>query len=213
MDSRLQQLLAQFQAMSHWEYLAVVLAIAYLWLAMRQSLWCWPAAFISTLIYTLIFWNVALLSEALLQLYYLGMALYGFWLWRYHPGHAQQLPIRSWGWPRQLQLIASCSLASLLLGWLMAHYTHADYPYLDAATTCFAIANTWLVARKVLENWLYWLVIDGVSIYLYLAKGLDLTAALFALYLLMVIIGYWRWRQLWLQQQGEAKEHGPLAVA
>ena len=213
MDSQLQPLLAQFQAMSHWEYLAVALAIAYLWLAMRQSIWCWPAAFISTLIYTLIFWNVALLSEALLQLYYLGMAVYGFWLWHQRPSQQQPLAICSWGWPRHLLLIVSCSLASLLLGWLMAHYTHADYPYLDAATSCFAVITTWLVARKVLENWIYWLVIDSVSIYLYLAKGLELTAGLFVLYLVMVVIGYWRWRQQWQQQQDTGEANGQLAIA
>lgn len=211
MNQWLDGLLGQLHSMSGWEAVAVVLAIAYLWLAMRQSQWCWPAAFVSTLIYAVIFWEVALLSESLLSVYYMAMAIYGYWQWRQGPRGDNGLPIHSWRWPRHLWLVSLTGLASLLLGWLMANHTHADLPYLDAATTCFAVVTTVLVARKVLENWIYWFIIDAVSIYLYVAKGLWLTAALFLLYLAMVVVGYWRWRQA--HQLARSHEQAPFAVA
>ncbi len=86
----------------------------------------------------------------------------------------------------------------------MATQTQASFPYLDAATTCFAVMSTFLVAKKVLENWIYWFVIDAVSIYLYVSKGLMLTAVF---YVVMVVFGYFMWRKKMHTQQG----HMPLS--
>lgn len=203
MNDGWQSLISELTAMTGWEAVAVILAIAYLWLAMRESLWCWPAAFVSTLIYTLIFWQVALLSEALLSVYYMAMAVYGYWQWRHGSRGDNGLPIQCWSWTRHLWVIALTGGASLLLGAFMASQTQAAFPFLDAATTCFAVVTTILVTRKVLENWIYWFIIDAVSIYLYVAKGLWLTAALFLLYLAMVVAGYWRWRRTFVHDQGQ----------
>jgi nicotinamide mononucleotide transporter len=93
-----------------------------------------------------------------------------------------------------LKLIGITTLISLFIGYGMATYTQAAFPYLDAATTCFAVMTTYLVAKKVLENWLYWVVIDLVSIYLYLSKGLMLTSLLFVLYVGLAVVGYFLWR-------------------
>ena len=94
----------------------------------------------------------------------------------------------------------------------MANYTQASFPYLDSATTCFAVMTTYLVAKKVLENWFYWIVINTVSIYLYFSKGLMLTTALFVVYVFMAIAGYFMWRKMWvmdLQSDAQpAQQHG-----
>lgn len=190
--------LSQMQAMTLWEGIAVLLAIAYLWLAMKEHIACWAAALLSTAIYTVLFWHVALLMESVLNVYYMGMAIYGFWLWRWGGGPEQRLRVTSWPWQKHVRLIGITALVSLLVGAGMAKFTHAALPYLDAATTCFAVVNTYLVAKKVLENWLYWVVIDLVSIYLYLSKGLMLTSMLFVLYVGMAIAGYLMWRREWL---------------
>ncbi len=186
---------SQLLATGFWELLAVLLAVAYLALAMRQSQWCWPAALGSTVIYVVLFYEVALLSESLLNLYYMAMAVYGWWSWR--QGRANKvLPIttRSLNW--HLLFIGVGVVASLLWGYLMANHTQADHPYLDAATSCFAVMTTWLVTRKVLENWLYWIVIDALSIWLYVQKELAMTAALFVAYVVMATLGYLSWRRL-----------------
>ncbi|WKE67463.1 nicotinamide riboside transporter PnuC [Gallaecimonas kandeliae] len=187
-------MLDQLLATSPLEGAAVVLAVAYLWLAMRQSQWCWPAALVSTLIYVVLFYDVALLSESVLNLYYMAMAGYGWWSWR-QGTQGGRLPVnaRPLGW--HLRLIAVGGLLSLGWGYLMANHTQAAFPYLDGATSCFAVLTTWMVTRKVLENWLYWVVIDGVSIWLYLQKDLAMTALLFLGYVLMALSGYWSWRR------------------
>lgn len=190
----LSAIIAGFSAMSVWEYVAVALSMAYLLLAMKESLWCWPAAFISTLIYTLMYWNGALLMESALHFYYMGMAVYGWWAWRYGRQNSARQGITSYTFQRHAVVIAATTVVALVAGYIMDNYTHADYAYLDSLTTCFAVVTTYLVAQKVLENWLYWVVIDAASIYLYVAKGYYPTTVLFVFYTVMAVAGYLRWR-------------------
>ncbi|WP_372870396.1 nicotinamide riboside transporter PnuC [Shewanella sp.] len=189
----------EMQALSVWEAVAVALALAYLLLAMKRNRLCWVAAFASTAIYTVLFYEVALLMESALNVYYMAMAVYGYWLWQKDTD--DELKVSSWSLSRHLLLIAVTTLVSLGCGYLMANYTQASFPYLDAATTCFAVMTTYLVAKKVLENWLYWVVIDVVSIYLYLSKGLMMTSLLFVLYVGMAVAGYFIWRAALAEQR------------
>jgi nicotinamide mononucleotide transporter len=182
--------------MSYWEAMAVLLGIIYLLLAVRESLWCWPAAFLSTAIFLVLFWNVSLLMESALQVYYLVMALYGWWQWRHgskDEAAETELAISSWSWQQHTLAITAVLLASVISATLLGQYTQAALPLLDSFTTWGSILTTWMVTRKILENWLYWLVIDSVSIYLYLDRELYLTAGLFLAYLLIVIFGYRKW--------------------
>jgi nicotinamide mononucleotide transporter len=206
MIAALQQFWQEWQLLTSLELLAMLLALAYLLLAMRHSLWCWPAALCSTVIYTYVMWQHALLSDALLQVYYAAMALYGWWHWRLLQQTKQQSksgvkPVLEWGWQAHFRLITVATVAGLLLGYLMANYTHADYPWVDAMTTSFSVMTTYLVVRKLLSNWLYWLVIDLVCVYVYLQKGLYFTTALFVLYSFLAVIGYVAWRSHYRQQQ------------
>lgn len=186
--------LGEVHVMTAWEAVAVILAMAYLLLAMKANVWCWAAAFASTAIYTVLFWQVALLMESVLNGYYMAMALYGYWMWTQGGKQHQGVNVTSWPLVVHLQLITFTCFISLIVGYFMANYTQASFPYLDAATTCFAVMTTYLVAKKVLENWLYWVVIDLVSIYLYLSKGLMLTSLLFVLYVGLAVAGYFLWR-------------------
>ena len=195
-------LLASLQAMSPWEVAAVLLGIAYLLLAMRESLWCWYAAFVSTAIFLWLFWRVGLLMESALQVYYLAMAVYGWWHWRHGTVAGDPLPISRWSGRQHAAAIAGIVTASLASGALLASHTSAALPYLDSFTTWGSILTTWMVARKILENWLYWLVIDSVSIYLYLDRALYLTALLFAAYVVIVLFGYRQWLIHYRAQSG-----------
>jgi len=186
-------LLQAAQAMSPWESAAVLLGIAYLLLAMRESLWCWYAAFISTAIFLVLFWDVGLLMESALQVYYLAMAVYGWWEWQQGSEDESGLAISSWSARQHLIALLAVLFVSGVSGLLLEQFTGAALPYLDSFTTWGSVLTTWMVARKILENWLYWLVIDSVSIYLYLDRELYLTAALFAVYLVIVLFGYRKW--------------------
>lgn len=186
-------LLQAAEAMSAWEATAVALGVVYLLLAMRESLWCWYAAFISTAIFLVLFWDVGLLMESGLQVYYLAMAIYGWWQWQHGSEGKPELAISSWGTRQHMIALVLVLLASAASGTLLQQFTGAALPYLDSFTTWGSILTTWMVARKILENWLYWLVIDSVSIYLYLDRELYLTALLFAVYLVIVMFGYRKW--------------------
>jgi nicotinamide mononucleotide transporter len=193
------------QALTAWEAVAVLLALAYLILAMKGSVWCWPAALTSTAIYTVLFWKVSLLMESVLNIYYMAMAVYGYWLWTKGGNGHDGVNVVSWRLSIHLKLIAITTVLSLIIGYFMATQTQASFPYLDAATTCFAVMTTFLVAKKVLENWIYWFVIDAVSIYLYVSKGLMLTSVLFVFYVVMVVFGYFMWRnRMKVQQPSDA---------
>jgi len=180
---------------SSWEALAVFLAIAYLLLAMRQSLWCWPAAFFSTLIYSVLFFDASLIMESALNVYYLAMAVYGWYAWKYGSKKHEELSVSSWALVLHVKTILILTVISLGLGYVMANYTNADFAYLDSATTVFAVFTTYMLAQKVLENWIYWIVIDAVSIYIYMNKGFYLTSALFIAYTVLAYIAYLQWKR------------------
>ena len=192
----MESLFSGFQAMSPWEYAAVVFSLAYVTLAIKQSLWCWPAAFISTTIYTILFWQGALLLESALNFYYLIMAIYGWWQWIWGSlSSKKERAIESWSRQRHGRWIASALFCALTLGFVTANYTEAKLPYLDAFTTVFAVMTTYLVTQKVLENWLYWIVIDIASIYMYWQLGYYPSVALFVLYTGFAVTGYLKWRR------------------
>jgi len=184
-----------FQAMSVWELAAVALGIAYLLLAMQESRWCWYAAFASTAIFLFIFWDVSLFMESALQVYYLAMAVYGWLQWQPADSEKKVLRITCWNVKQHCYAIGAIVLLSLISGTLLDQYSSAKLPFLDSFTTWGSILTTWMVTRKILENWLYWIVIDGVSIFLYLDRGLYLTALLFMVYLVIVVFGYRKWLQ------------------
>ncbi len=176
------------------EMVAVALAILYLVLAMRQNIWCWAAAFVSTGIYLFLFFDVTLYMESGLQVFYLAMAVYGWSRWRKTGGPDSGLPVSSWRWQRHLVVVAGVLVLSAFSGYALASRTDAALPYLDSFTTWGAVVTTWMVTVKLLENWLYWIVIDLCSIWLYVERGLNLTAWLFALYVVLAAGGYLMWR-------------------
>lgn len=181
------------------EAVAVVLAIAYLILAIRQNLFCWYAAFASSLIYLWIFFDARLYMESVLQIFYAAMAIFGWYQWRYGGSEHEGVRISIWQPVRHAIVIVSVLVVSAIFGWALTS-TDAAFPYLDSFTTISAIVTTYMVARKVLENWIYWFVIDGLSVYLYVARELYLTAGLFLLYLVLVVLGFRAWLRDWRAQ-------------
>jgi nicotinamide mononucleotide transporter len=191
--------LEQALANSWLEIIAVVMGVAYLLLAMRENILCWYAAFISTLLFLIVFWDVKLYMESGLQLYYLAMAVYGWYKWRQGENNTT-LSIKRWPLNRHLLIILGTVIVSGVSGYGLATQTDARFPYLDSFTTWGAVVTTYMVATKVLENWLYWFVLDALSIYLYLDRGLYFAALLFAAYLIIVIFGFLQWNRRYLQQ-------------
>jgi nicotinamide mononucleotide transporter len=194
MDLTLQGIVNAFVAMPTWEVLAVVLGITYVILAAKESLWAWVFAFFSTVIYTILFWEGALVSSSFLNLYYMIMAVYGFILWR-GGENGEELEISIWGNRYILTVIFSGVLVSLVAGYISHTYVDAKHAYLDAFVMIFSIIATWMLAKKILQTWLMWIVIDSAAVVLYWKSGYHATIILFLLYVVLAFYGYASWRK------------------
>lgn len=182
------------------ETLAVALGLSYLLLAMRENSLCWYCAFFSTAIYVYIFGDVSLYMESALNVYYMGMAVYGWLQWQKGGANHSGVEIVRWTAKHHIICILVILIASVISGYLLSVNTDARLPYLDSFTTWASVLTTVMVARKVLENWLYWIVINSVSIYLYIDRDLDQTAAMFTLYLVLSVLGYVAWKKNYVLQ-------------
>jgi nicotinamide mononucleotide transporter len=202
-----ESIIAAIGGMSPWELLAVILAITYLLLAVRENVWCWLFAFISTAIYTILFWDVSLLMDSALNVYYMAMAVFGWYQWTRgataNGDQTHKLAVRSMSNRQHSFVICSVAVLSLASGYLLSEHSNAAWPYVDSFTTWASVITTYLVTQKYLQNWLYWIVIDAVSVPLYIERGLNLTALLFVAYIVIAVLGYISWRAH-LQQSGKS---------
>ena len=186
------------------ELAAVIFAVAYLVLAVRENSLCWYAAGMSTLIFLFIFWDVKLYMESGLQIYYLAMAFYGWYQWRGANRETASLRVSKWRAKQHVIALALIATLTFISGSLLNSGTDANLPYLDSFTTWASVVTTFMVARKILENWFYWLVIDSVSIYLYLDRELYFTSLLFAIYIVIIFFGWFAWKRSYRQREIEA---------
>ena len=186
--------LTQLRATSPWEALAAALGLAYLLLAVRRNLWCWLCAFLGTAIYLVLFAQAKIYMQALLQVFYLVMAVVGYLDWKRGSTESGEVLIRSWTVSQHLAGAVAVIAASALNGWLLSG-TDAASPYFDSFVTWGSVVTTWMVARRVIENWLYWIVVDGVGAWLFYSQGLLVTTLLFVVYLGIVVHGYFVWRR------------------
>jgi nicotinamide mononucleotide transporter len=174
------------------EWAAVVAGLIYIVLIIRRNRWGWLAGGTSSLIFVVLCWRSKLPMQALLQASYVAGAIYGWWSWA---PDVEQQRISVWTGRGHALTVSACVLLSLGLRHLLAG--ESAFPFMDSMAFCLGLFATWLVARVCLENWIYWIVIDAVSIYLYMAQGLLVTAGLFAIYMVMAAAGlrsWWRTR-------------------
>ncbi len=197
----LNSLITSLLSQSGWEWLAASFGIIYVLLASKASIWCWPAAFISTFIYSLLFWNGQLPMQSILNTYYMGMAIYGFILWRKHNQSAHTPAITQRSTAFHLKFIATGLLFTVLIGSYLSNQPNAQLPYLDAIITVFSVMNIVLMAKKVIESWLYWIVIDLLALSLFFQTGYYATVLMFSIYLLLAFYGYFSWKKLKNKQE------------
>ncbi|MCB1604107.1 MAG: nicotinamide riboside transporter PnuC [Gammaproteobacteria bacterium] len=199
METVLYSLKEAFLTQSIAEIVAVITAILYLILAAKENIWCWFFGFVSTAIYVYLFYDVALLSESVLNIYYMAMAVYGWYQWQNINQH-QSVKIHKWKVKRHLAIVSVTLLLVYPVGSLMK-ILGASFPYLDALVALLAVVATFMTARKIFENWYYWLLVDSVSIYLFWSKQMYLTALLFVIYIVLIFFGIVSWKKLWIKQQ------------
>ena len=178
------------------EITAVVFAIIYLLLAVKQDVRCWYAAIFSSFLYFFIMMSANLYMEAYLQIFYIIMAIYGWFQWNKISEDKSKFIVRTWSIKQHLIVISSVISLAYISGSLLNIYTEAALPFIDALTTWGAIIATYMIAKKLLENWIYWFVIDSISVLLFMSRGLYLTSVLFFVYLIIIYFGYKSWTKI-----------------
>jgi len=188
------QLAGAWRSASWSEIVAAVLAVLYLLLAIAQRRSCWVAAFVSSLLYVAVMFRARLYMESVLNTFYAGIAVYGYWQWaRRSSGSGRG--VHRWPLERHAMGLAAVIALSLCSSFFLRRYTPAAWPFVDSMVTWSSAFATFLVALKVYENWHWWLVIDSVALFVYYRRGLYPTMLLFALYLVMIAFGIREWRR------------------
>lgn len=205
MDSLLQALRPLFApAFTLWgapatwlELVAVVLALVMVALNMRVNPLAWPLAIASSLLYFLLFWDSRLYGEAGLQIFFVIVALWGWWQWlRGTLDDGSALRVRALSGREALGCLLAMAIAWPALALVLDHRTDSDVPWFDAFPTAASLVGQWLLGRKYIENWPVWLVVNGVSVALFAFKGLWLTVLLYAVFAVLSVAGWRAWRRL-----------------
>jgi nicotinamide mononucleotide transporter len=192
-----QQLLEGVRRTHPAEWLAVVMGVIYVLLIMARRRAGWIFGAISSAILMVLAARSRLPMNALLQFSYIVAAVYGWWSWT---RAAADKPIGMWHARGHGIALAGCVLLSFGLARLLAMDGVSAFPFTDSLVACVGLFATWLLARMYLENWLYWIVVDAVSIYLYFAQGLVVSSFLYVLYLVIAAVGFCHWLSRFRQQ-------------
>lgn len=199
------------------ELVAVISLVGYVILATRQSPWCWPVSIIGVILYTIQALKSQLYGEVPLQIYYIAISIYGWVIWRH--GGPKDTPLKV-SWLKRSSILGAIGIGlvgTVLYGFLLDHIvpvlqffgvnnaaTYVPpslYPYFDAFTTTFSFIATYFQARKKIENWALWILIDGVYVYLWAVRGIVLFSGLSILYIALAAYGYWSWYQSYKSDQ------------
>ena len=182
------------------EGIGAALAVAYLLLALKQNKLCWFAWIASSILYLYVMYQAGLYMESLLQVFYLCMGFYGLSQWTKTINNNQNTYVDIWSIGNHIFAISLIIVLSFLSGILLSNFSNAALPFIDAFTTWGAIVASYMVAKKILENWIYWFVIDFISVFIFASRGLYFTSALFVTYLVIIYFGYKSWSKIRLNQ-------------
>jgi nicotinamide mononucleotide transporter len=186
------------------EILGALTGLIYLYFSIKQNIWLWPWGIITSILYVFVFFRSKFYADMSLQFYYIGISIYGWYFWKtgkMNPGEESAPVIRS-NTKEWVIFVALTFLMTGIAGFGLDHYTDSPLPYWDAFTTAGSVVATWMLARKYLEHWLFWIVIDIVAMGTYIYKGLYPTVILFSVYAGMAAIGYFQWKKEWHKTSG-----------
>jgi nicotinamide mononucleotide transporter len=196
----IQSLQAWWHAQSLLEVAGVISGLLCVYLAAKNIIWNWPLAIISVSIYIFIFYDSHLFADMGLQVYFLAINIYGWYFWSKKAPTETKTPVTS---IKQREVILSAVaivIFTFLLGSILYNHTIASYPYLDSFCTACSIVAQFFLARKVLQNWLLWVFVDAIYVGIYIFKDLHLTAVMYAIYIVIALIGYFDWKKEFKKQ-------------
>ena len=183
--------------MAHWlDIVTTVLGLAYILLEYRASLWMWVVGFAMQALGIVLYYQKGLYADCGMEFYYLSMTVYGYWKWVRGTSSKNSLPITHI--PLRLLACWSVIMAAVwaLIYWLLVTYTNSNVPLADSFTTALSLIGIWALAHKYLEQWFIWIAVDVVTSILYFYKDIPFKASLYALYVIIAIFGYMKWRRM-----------------
>ncbi|WP_418698137.1 nicotinamide riboside transporter PnuC [Bacteroides sp.] len=193
------------------EIIGTLVGLLYLWLEYRASIYLWIAGIIMPAVYIFVYYDAGLYADFGINIYYLGAAIYGWMMWKYgnflrrkllrkgvsgQEEKVEELPITRMPGRYLLPLAGVFVIALVGIAWILINFTDSNVPWLDSFTTALSIIGMWMLARKYVEQWWAWIAVDAVSAGLYIYKGLEYTAGLYALYTIIAIFGYFKWKRI-----------------
>ena len=195
LESSFWQLIVKQLIETTWlEWLGTISGFACVYLAAKQNIWNWPVAIISVLAYSILFYEYKLYGDAVLQLYFLATSVYGWYYWlKRKEEHAK--PIVSLKKNEIIKVILSVVALTIIMGGILDRFTDSSIPYADGFCTSMSFIAQFLMTRKVLQNWILWIIVDIAYVPLYLYKDLALTTVLYIFFLVLATIGYLDWRR------------------
>jgi nicotinamide mononucleotide transporter len=181
----------------HWlDIVTTVLGLAYILLEYRASIWMWAVGFAMQALGIVLYYQKGLYADCGMEFYYLAMTVYGYWKWIHGTASKEALPIRHF--PRKLVFpwIVIIAVVWGLIYWLLITFTNSNVPLADSFTTALSIVGIWALAHKYLEQWFIWIAVDAVTCVLYFYKDIPFKASLYAIYVVIAIMGWWKWRKM-----------------
>ena len=179
------------------EVLGAVTGLIYLYLEIKQNIWLWPVGIATSAFYIYVFFTSKFYADMGLQVYYLVISIYGWWHWLYGGDSAgkQELPITRTSVKQWINLVLVTLALFGVMVFVLRSYTDSPVPVGDAFVTALSITGTWMLARKLIEHWWIWVVVNLVSLGLFIWKELYPTSVLFFFYFTMAVVGYYQWRK------------------
>ena len=190
---------------NHWlDITTTALGLAYILLEYKASVWMWVVGFMMQALGIVLYYQKGLYADCGMEFYYLAMTVYGFVAWMRHKQKTSDLPIRHMPKKTALAWLGVGLVAWLMIYLLLKNFTNSTVPVADAFTTAFSIVGIWALARKYLEQWFVWIVVDVVTCVLYFYKDIPFKASLYALYVVIAVMGYFKWKELMSIDQQKA---------
>ena len=181
----------------HWlDMVTTVLGLAYILLEYRASVWMWLAGFLMQTLGIVLYYQKGLYADCGMEFYYLAMTMYGYWKWIHGTASKKALPITHFPTRLVLPWLAIIAVVWAAIYWLLVTFTNSNVPLADSFTTALSIVGIWALAHKYLEQWFIWIAVDVVTCVLYFYKDIPFKASLYALYVVIAIMGYFKWRQI-----------------
>ena len=197
---------------NRWEILAVIFGVISVYLSTREHIWSWPTALVNVALYFVVFFEAKLYADMGLQVVYFALSLYGWYEWLYGGENRTELHVSRVTRPLALKLLLIGVASAALLGTILARFTDAALPYLDSATTSTSLVAQWMMTRKILENWAVWVVVDVVYVGMFIFKKLYLTAGLYAVFLVLAVMGFIQWKRSLAGREQETANGEPAVI-